>query len=81
MNSINFYIERPYKRKYGDLPGLNTGIMAKLDGLIENVLKKKCGLVEAFVNIMMKVSIIKLAGSGISTHSYDGIVPWALTCL
>ncbi len=54
--------------KFSNLPGLDTGIMAKMDNaiellmvFIESSIRRKKWAVETFVNIMMKISIIKLA--------------------
>ena len=61
MKAISYYRGNSYRNKFKDMPRLKTGLMAKLDKAIESVMGKKDGIVESFVSIMMKVSIIKLS--------------------
>ncbi len=57
----NVFREMRYKGKFINLSWLKTSLMCKRDSIIETIRKRKKGVGETFVKVMMRLSIIKLA--------------------
>ncbi len=61
MNTVDIFEYLQNKRKFENLSGLRTSILAKINNILNIVREKTEGVGERFSNIMMKLSIIKLA--------------------
>ncbi len=61
MNTVDIFGYLRNMRKFEDLSGLRTSILAKINNIVSLIKKKTEGAGERFLNIMMKLSIIKLA--------------------
>ncbi len=61
MNTVDIFEYLQNKRKFENLSGLRTSILAKLDNVVSVLREKMEGAGERFLKIMMTLSIIKLA--------------------
>jgi hypothetical protein len=61
MNTVDIFEYLQNKRKFENLSGLRTNILAKINNIVSIVREKTEGAGERFLKLMMMLSIIKLA--------------------
>ncbi len=61
MNTLDIFEYLQNKRKFENLSGLRTNILAKINNIVSIVREKTEGVGDRFLKIMMTLSIIKLA--------------------